>query len=666
MNMPAFLLGASLIFWGWQTGWWIIALLMALSYEASHFIDWRWHFSTEDFQQISKLCAFLAIAVLVYLFTINRSVYLIFTYFKWLPLIFLPILLTLTYSTSDRLNIRTLFFFLPNQKDQRAIALPYPYFAICLLSASAGNVRDFSFYIGMFVLSSIALWCVRSPRFSPIIWICLLLIAGCMGIGGHMALHRLQVTLEKNTIEWFSNFYQPDADPLQRSTAIGDIGSVKLSNRIIFRVKPDTGQIPPQLLRRATYNKYISGMWGATNSRFIHVKSETNRNNWHLAEKPSQYSTITISNSLNQDKQLLNLPDGTFELNRLSVEGMEKNQYGTVRVQGKPSNLSYQIQFAQNSVIDSPPTKDDLQIPPQEKKALNQIVSQLALAEKSPQEILQRVQNFFQQEFRYSLKLANQGNNSTPLSAFLLAHRSGHCEYFATATVLLLRAVGIPTRYAIGYSVHEFSRLEHQYIVRDRNAHAWTMVYIDGTWQALDTTPSDWIGFEDAAAPSWQFIFDILSWCWFKISQLLNLVRNRVKFNHWLWFTIPSIFLLWRWFDRQKQIKGTKIVKTKTINYTPIGEDSEFYLIEKALNESGFIRDRSETVKHWIERVQANLPTSDLVDELRSILELHYRYRFDPQGITTTEREKLKSDCLSWLDKYNIKFVYLGEKRITS
>ena len=49
MNMPAFLLGASLIFWGWQTGWLIVALPMAISYEAARFIDWRCNFSNEDF-----------------------------------------------------------------------------------------------------------------------------------------------------------------------------------------------------------------------------------------------------------------------------------------------------------------------------------------------------------------------------------------------------------------------------------------------------------------------------------------------------------------------------------------------------------------------------------------------------------------------------------------
>ena len=630
----------------------MVALPMAVSYEAARFIPWRGHFSAEDFKQIVKLCGLLAITLLVYLLSTNLSGFWIFAFFKWLPGVFFPLLIAQAYSTSDRINIHTLFFFLPHKKKQRAIALTYPYFAICLLSASAGNVRDFSFYIGMFVLSAIALWFIRSPRFSPIVWICLLLIAGSMGIAGHIGLHRLQVTLEQNTLEWLSNFYQPDADPLQRTTAIGDIGSVKLSNRIVLRVKPDSGQIPPRLLRRATYNKYGSGMWVAANSQFVSVQPEVNSINWHLADKSIQNSTITVSTYLNQDKQLLNLPDGTFQINQLPVEGMEQNQYGTVKVEGKSGISSYQVQFAQDLAMDSPPTEDDLQIPDREKPALNKIVSQLDLTGKSPQEILQRVESFFQQEFRYSLKLAKQGNNSTPLSAFLLDNRSGHCEYFASATTLLLRAVGIPTRYAIGYSVHEFSRLENQFIVRDRNAHAWTMVYINDTWQTLDTTPSGWIGIEDAAAPSWEFIFDLLSWCWFKLSQGLKQIRNLGKLNHWLWFTIPSMFLLWRWFYRQKQVRRTETPKPK-IKYSSAGEDSEFYLIEKALNESGFSRERSETFKHWIERVQDNLPTSDLVDDLKSILELHYRYRFDPQGIKTTERARLKSSCQSWLCKYH-------------
>src|SRR5439155_1389676 len=76
---------------------------------------------------------------------------------------------------------------------------------------------------------------------------------------------------------------------------------------------------------------------------------------------------------------------------------------------------------------------------------------------------------------------------------------SGHCEYFATATVLLLRAAGVPARYATGYSVQEWSRLERRYVVRARHAHSWALVWADGAWRDLDTTPPLWAD-EEAAA----------------------------------------------------------------------------------------------------------------------------------------------------------------------
>ena len=91
----------------------------------------------------------------------------------------------------------------------------------------------------------------------------------------------------------------------------------------------------------------------------------------------------------------------------------------------------------------------------------------------------------------YSPLLLQQdvGRKKSALSHFLLQSRAGHCEYFATATVLLLRAAGIPARYCRGYAVQEFSKLENRFIVRDRHAHAWTLAYVDGIWTNFDTTP---------------------------------------------------------------------------------------------------------------------------------------------------------------------------------
>lgn len=74
-----------------------------------------------------------------------------------------------------------------------------------------------------------------------------------------------------------------------------------------------------------------------------------------------------------------------------------------------------------------------------------------------------------------------------PVATFLFETRAGHCEYFATATVLLLRSAGLPARVATGFVAGE--ALEDGFRFRRLHAHAWTEVHLAGVgWVPLDTT----------------------------------------------------------------------------------------------------------------------------------------------------------------------------------
>jgi hypothetical protein len=165
------------------------------------------------------------------------------------------------------------------------------------------------------------------------------------------------------------------------------------------------------------------------------------------------------------------------------------------------------------------------------------------LQNKSPSEILKIIERSFQSDFTYSLKLTGKNQQLTPLSTFLLQNRTGHCEYFASATTLLLRTVGIPARYAVGYSVHEFSNLEKQYVVRNRHAHAWTLVYINDKWQAFDSTPADWRGIENATVSPLSAITDFCSFLGFQLSGLLRVIFGTNIFKYGWWLIFPLIFL---------------------------------------------------------------------------------------------------------------------------
>ncbi len=85
---------------------------------------------------------------------------------------------------------------------------------------------------------------------------------------------------------------------------------------------------------------------------------------------------------------------------------------------------------------------------------------------------------------------SSAARRTNPIEDFLFRYKSGHCEYFATAMILMLRSVGIPARLATGFLGAEFNPLEDYYIVRQSNAHAWVEAYLPETgWTTIDPTP---------------------------------------------------------------------------------------------------------------------------------------------------------------------------------
>jgi hypothetical protein len=86
-----------------------------------------------------------------------------------------------------------------------------------------------------------------------------------------------------------------------------------------------------------------------------------------------------------------------------------------------------------------------------------------------------------------------------PLTDFILNRRAAHCQYFATALVMMARCAGVPARYVSGFYAHE-SYGANQTVVRDRDGHAWAECWIDGIgWITADATPAS--GMPDALFP---------------------------------------------------------------------------------------------------------------------------------------------------------------------
>lgn len=72
---------------------------------------------------------------------------------------------------------------------------------------------------------------------------------------------------------------------------------------------------------------------------------------------------------------------------------------------------------------------------------------------------------------------------------FLFDLRRGYCDYYATAFVVMARAVGLPARLAVGYSAGSYDAGMNLYTVVEADAHSWPEVYFPGYgWLPFEPT----------------------------------------------------------------------------------------------------------------------------------------------------------------------------------
>ncbi|HXE90119.1 MAG TPA: transglutaminaseTgpA domain-containing protein [Terriglobales bacterium] len=101
-----------------------------------------------------------------------------------------------------------------------------------------------------------------------------------------------------------------------------------------------------------------------------------------------------------------------------------------------------------------------------------------------------QIENYLKTRFGYTLQLSGT-KEGDPLAHFLFERRQGHCEYFASAMTVMLRALGVPARIVNGFRGGEFNDVTGSYIVRARDAHSWVEAYFPGQgWVAFDPTPA--------------------------------------------------------------------------------------------------------------------------------------------------------------------------------
>lgn len=672
-------MACALIFWGYQTEFVILASLMAVVIELARVLNLGWDFSLDQVNKISDTCTVCLAGTILYFVSMDIETALV-NILQYLPFFGFPLIVVQEYSATGNIDVRALYLFkkkIMGKAKSTAIRINFSlgFIIICLISSAASHSHQFPYYLIALGLIAVVLFFQR-PRGADIrIWIAAMVIAAIMGFFLQAGLHYSQRIMTRRA--WY-RLINHSADPLRGATALGKIGRLKPSNKIVFRViPPEKDREGTYLLKEAAYNLFSDKVWTAAQNRFEHIPLSDDdsfitgltavsdlRDIWtadqtwnpHLSVQSTADSTgMTILTRMRKPKGVLRLPENALKVNCPAVSGVKTNGLGTFVVDDAPAFMIYDVRYGAPGTGILPPGKLDLRIPDREKALFQDLAVELGFsAGKSRQTVLSEIKKYFLTHFSYTLDLQTD-NTTSPMTAFMTRTRTGHCEYFATATVLLLRAAGIPARYVTGYMAFEKSILGDKIVVRRKHAHAWAEVFVNGRWTFFDTTPPDWTTREAShflrtAIPD---LFSLLGYGF----ALLRWGNPETK-KKLLWLLVPlGILIIRRLLRKDKNPKEKK--RGHEQNRTAPGampDTPDFYIrrLEEKLVRSGFSRKPHETYEQFFIRIKNKAFSQQDLPSLMTVIQIHKQLRFGPHPISSQEQVQLKIQTDRLIEKCTV------------
>ncbi len=670
---PRLLLGATLLLWGGITGRPLIGLALALVVEAAHWTRIRWDFGDPAYLRAWQASILLLLVVTGLVWLDGSALSALPRTMTWLPVVMLPLQFVQSYGMHRSMSLANLSLFL---RKRRAYAkrhgLPFRDVRFCfdhvffpgtVISASLGeHARSPVFFPALLVLAAVAFLPRLKSRVAAAV---MLALAAAGGYGG------------ERLLDWaYRSFVLGSYDPSyltysrQTRTAIGELGEIKQSPAIQWRLIPRQGDLP-RLLRVASYNSYLNTYWSAK----LPPRKETGESEvidfetlesfgvedpfWITAQDvPAEEAThdalprFTMRGATPR-KALFPIPGNCGSL-VLPNQDIEINPFGTLRVDPRHPVADALVLWGDPMGIARPPWTDprspdkpapDLRVPEDERAAVARVVDELGLRGLPLAEQIVRLRGWFLDHFTYTRYLADprpdhDDERDRFVSIFLEETKRGHCEYFATATAFILREAGVPTRYATGFAVVERDRKSGEALVRGTHGHAWCLAWDAkrSKWIDVDLTPPDWTGAESPRMPAWQGLLDrwqilrdnILVWR----SQPGNLA---IALGLILLPLLAGALLIGRRLWRSKRRIGRRRSRADLraeLALSPLGA------LEKPATRLLGERPLAVPLARWLRPLRTRLDESGTLDEA---LALHQRLRFDPRADETSLRQQLET-----------------------
>ncbi len=116
------------------------------------------------------------------------------------------------------------------------------------------------------------------------------------------------------------------------------------------------------------------------------------------------------------------------------------------------------------------------------------LAREITAGAKTPYDRAIALQNYLR-TYPYTLDLPAPPTDRDVVDYFLFELKQGYCDYYASAMVVMARAVGLPARLAIGFATGEYDPRLEAYQVRIADSHSWVEVYFAGYgWVPFEPT----------------------------------------------------------------------------------------------------------------------------------------------------------------------------------
>ncbi len=259
-----------------------------------------------------------------------------------------------------------------------------------------------------------------------------------------------------------------------------DSEQVNLNYQVIMRVETNANQ-GPVYISGLRYSTFSNGKWIMTYSKSEKINKDPNG---YFGSDVGNRATIYLE------------PTGTNVIFKIDYATGVNGSFNNIFADNN-ANWFFDAPFYRTIKYDTyysnTPKKEELTWMQLEKfldvsninPSIIKLSENITKGKNSESEKIEAIIKYLHENNTYSLN-----PTAKTIDDFILMHKSGYCEHFATAFALLGRASGIPTRLVSGFSTSEWNDTFSYYIVRAKDAHSWVEVYTNNSWHLVDPTPA--------------------------------------------------------------------------------------------------------------------------------------------------------------------------------